>query len=868
VNWLLSAVYYDKHQRVVQAISENHLGGYDRISHKRYFPGWISRSKHIHNDGDTSVVEIRYYSLDHRGRITDMDYKIDEDVSFIMYSNKFNELGQVIEKNLHGDIDLLTYWQSIDYKYNIRGWLTNINYSNLNNQNTVISYNQYLNNFEIVEGLVYDTLVLSITSMDTLHVSLGFLDSKYLMITIPDSATSDRNLQYNEQEDVEISDKGQDEFDTYYSYAGETFTFLFDSLHVNENWQLADITDSIEAVVSDQLPSYGITGATETEHLLKAVRKFISDRVALVYFNDDNDDLFGMDILYDEGLSALGGDKQYNGLVSGIRWQAAYYDSIQGYGYEYDHAYRLTDANHGFYNDGWDVENRYGVNSITYDNNGNIMGLQRRGLREYSAGSPVFGQIDDLTYAYKGTNQLNRVDDSRSDGVSVAGNDFKDRGSEADDEYTYDNNGNLITDDNKQITQISYNHLNLPVQITYNANHKIVYLYDAIGNKLKKTVYNGQDTIITDYVSNMIYVDGNLEMVMTEEGRMVPLETGGYRAEYFLKDHLGNNRVSFTDTDDDGDADIIQEDHFYPYGMTMGDLSYVSGTKNNFMYQGKEQQDELNLYWYDFGARMFDEQLGRWHVPDPMLQYSSPYVGMGNNPASIIDPSGMWGIGGWLRNLFSSISMAGGTPRNDNYYDDPNWAYRAAYEYCNGGYLTEGDYEDLYGNTGVWVSTGGGGGGGDQDGWQEGPIDGLSYWYYAKSTEEGVTLLMVFYFEESSYYWYQTVSTNSKGGEEGDFFFIDPEDDPWYNSDFDFEYPYFSIGFEDNPNRYDMKNGTYWNAETSLVKKSNGIYTIVATCTWGFGVTGGQFNINPINWTSPSQEHINIMYNNYGIILH
>jgi len=93
-----------------------------------------------------------------------------------------------------------------------------------------------------------------------------------------------------------------------------------------------------------------------------------------------------------------------------------------------------------------------------------------------------------------------------------------------------------------------------------------------------------------------------------------------------------------------GLAQILQEDHYYPFGLTyMGTLNYNYGTQENeLLYQGKELQDEHNLQWHDFGARMYDAQLGRWHSPDPMLQYSSPYLAMGNSPTNGTDPSGMW----------------------------------------------------------------------------------------------------------------------------------------------------------------------------------------------------------------------------------
>ena len=62
---------------------------------------------------------------------------------------------------------------------------------------------------------------------------------------------------------------------------------------------------------------------------------------------------------------------------------------------------------------------------------------------------------------------------------------------------------------------------------------------------------------------------------------------------------------------------------------------------NDFRYQGKEYDKDLQ--WYDFHARQYDPYLGRFLAADPMMQFSSPYNGMGNDPISIIDPTGMSG---------------------------------------------------------------------------------------------------------------------------------------------------------------------------------------------------------------------------------
>ena len=92
---------------------------------------------------------------------------------------------------------------------------------------------------------------------------------------------------------------------------------------------------------------------------------------------------------------------------------------------------------------------------------------------------------------------------------------------------------------------------------------------------------------------------------------------------------------------------IIQVADYYPFGLVMVENSYenILETKNHFKYNGKELQEDLDdLNWYDYGARMYDPSIGRWHVVDPLSEVSrshSSYEYTYNNPLRFKDPDGM-----------------------------------------------------------------------------------------------------------------------------------------------------------------------------------------------------------------------------------
>ncbi len=91
--------------------------------------------------------------------------------------------------------------------------------------------------------------------------------------------------------------------------------------------------------------------------------------------------------------------------------------------------------------------------------------------------------LDSLAYGYfPNNNKVGWVTDRVNDTTLHLG-DFTEPTRGTTQDYFYDGNGNLIKDNNKNISSITYNYLNLPSVITVTSKGTITYTYDAAGNK-------------------------------------------------------------------------------------------------------------------------------------------------------------------------------------------------------------------------------------------------------------------------------------------------------------------------------------------------------------------------------------------------
>ncbi|MCO6164538.1 RHS repeat domain-containing protein, partial [Flavobacterium sp. NRK F7] len=257
---------------------------------------------------------------------------------------------------------------------------------------------------------------------------------------------------------------------------------------------------------------------------------------------------------------------------------------------------------------------------------------------------------------------------------------FKD-GANNNTEYGYDDNGNMTRDDNKGITNIVYNHLNLPTEIVFGTN-KIEYFYNATGQKVVKKVTENTAVTTTTYLAGGFQYENSVLQFFPHAEGYVKKESSSYKYVFNYTDHLGNIRLSYSDVDNSGSIaidEIVEENEYYPFGLKHN--TYPSSNAYEYKYNGKELQDELGLNMYDYGARNYDPALGRWMNIDPkteLMRRFSPYNYAFNNPMYFIDPDGMAPEGtdpekGWFGRAWDKVkNWFSSSPKNSGYVEIGN----------------------------------------------------------------------------------------------------------------------------------------------------------------------------------------------------
>jgi len=373
-----------------------------------------------------------------------------------------------------------------------------------------------------------------------------------------------------------------------------------------------------------------------------------------------------------------GGDL-FNGNISAwslnTRSSSGTSDAAIGSRYHYDVLNRIrTDSTQIRYGGAWSTPSMLFGSTYTYDGNGNIKTLSR---------NEASGGFDNLEYYYiTGTNKLSYITDHIASEY-VAG----DLTSNGAGNYAYDATGNLTQDTSEHIgaNGIVWTPMNKIRSITKSGSaQKIEYLYDAMGNRVRKQVYEPSTTLksTTWYVRDpkgtvmATYTKTGSDTLRLTEipiygseriGMMTPnvayksagidtmdatcTRTLGQRL-YELKDHLGNVRATVSDLliDHSGskDAELIASTDYYPFGMIIPGRSYKASGSTAYRYgfNGKENDNEVKGEGdqQDYGFRIYDPRLARFLSVDPLVrEYPelTPYQFASNTPIWAIDLDGL-----------------------------------------------------------------------------------------------------------------------------------------------------------------------------------------------------------------------------------
>jgi RHS repeat-associated protein len=303
-------------------------------------------------------------------------------------------------------------------------------------------------------------------------------------------------------------------------------------------------------LISKNVGGTDVTGNTGLQKVdynynIRGWLKGINDTNNLVQGSDPQD-LFSFKLSYNDPTGAT---PLYNGNISETFWRTGGEDVLKKYSYSYDNVNRLLNASYSKPFNPLTPDNYN--ESMAYDKNGNITNLTRYGGADSNGSRKL---IDQLVYTYD-SNDKNRLVKVLDQALNPLGfNESNDRDSngttDVGNDYSYDLNGNMTTDSNKGITDIVYNHLNLPISISFGPLGGIQYTYNAAGKKMQKRLLaRNAPSKITDYLDGFQYENNVLQFFPHAEG-YVTNKDGAYSYAFNYTDHLGNVRLTYTGKQD------------------------------------------------------------------------------------------------------------------------------------------------------------------------------------------------------------------------------------------------------------------------------------------------------------------------------
>jgi len=743
-NWLTSLTYYDEFARPIQTFQDNHTASttgtpaVDRTT-LHYEKGKVTQSYQTHQRySDAGVLETHTVSVtnqyDDKGRLSYLSESIDNSANVRLVAYEYNELGQVVDKKLGYDTSTSTYLQSLDYRYNIRGWLTNINNRNLQEG--------WLDNTDPNEDsdAGADNFGLELKYAEADNGANHILYNGNISAAVWNSHTPKGNMRrylYNYDNANRIT-KAEYGALTYqnnsYSFDGEKTDaqgqglYTMPSITYDENGNITSLKRNGVVAAPNSAPkqygpidnlTYGYEGnrlqtVVDGVSTTDATNDFENNGVGSTasYTYDERGSLtydphkqvtiqynyLSLPTEFDMAPNAAGYASAYILPIystSGRKLRSIFCKiNATGNGYDID---RVVDYIGGFtYSSDAPLTlttpvGRAVVAQVATATSSTQWALEYH-IRDHQGSLRLVIRQNPQVTMFAGMEQANSPREeadfdnvattrqfdpghARSGNYSARLNAFQ--ANRANGPYTslrvnagdsvrvevyghYDEaqkaglfssqaivptvslgTSSLATpfvqDGRTASTQKTPNIL-LGVAVAWS---KVTHLFAKREAELPQAsltyeFYDKDSTLVstsTRYLSN----EGEHNWQLLSGGGTA--QKDGY-VNVYLTNRSGKD-VWFDDFAATAKPiATIQENHYDAFGQNLLELETTSGYDSKLQYTGKERTTDYGLEWTDYGARWYDTQLGRWHAPDEVDQYNSPYVAMGDNAVNNIDKDG------------------------------------------------------------------------------------------------------------------------------------------------------------------------------------------------------------------------------------